>query len=142
MNWVLHQAYLEPDAGLKAESDRARFFNEQREAAYASKAELERTQAALRRGNSRAATTRSVTLAETYRPGARAVAMGASKPATVAQDLQKITVLCNTADENSQMANLNLQNALQKQQQTLQTLSNVSKALHDTAMAVIRKIGG
>lgn len=29
----------------------------------------------------------------------------------------------------------------QKQQQTLQTMSNISKMLHDTAMAVIRKIG-
>jgi hypothetical protein len=40
------------------------------------------------------------------------------------------------------MANIDLQNALQKQQQTMQTMSNVSKMLHDTAMAVIRKIGG
>lgn len=30
---------------------------------------------------------------------------------------------------------------LQRQAQTLQTLSNVSKALHDTAMAIIRKLG-
>ena len=29
-----------------------------------------------------------------------------------------------------------------KQQQTLQTMSNVSKMLYDTAQAVIRKIGG
>jgi hypothetical protein len=35
-----------------------------------------------------------------------------------------------------------LQNILQKQQQTLQMLSNMSKAIHDTAMSVIRKIGG
>lgn len=34
-----------------------------------------------------------------------------------------------------------LQNAMQRQQQTLQTMSNISKILHDTAMAVIRKIG-
>jgi hypothetical protein len=39
------------------------------------------------------------------------------------------------------LANIDLQNQLQKQQQTLQTMSNVSKMLHDTAMAVIRKIG-
>ena len=43
--------------------------------------------------------------------------------------------------EDAQLANIDLQNALQKQQQTLQTMSNVSKLLHDTAMAVIRKIG-
>ncbi len=44
--------------------------------------------------------------------------------------------------DDTQLANIDLQNALQKQQQTLQTMSNVSKMMHDTAMAVIRKIGG
>jgi hypothetical protein len=44
------------------------------------------------------------------------------------------------ADEG-QLKNLDLQNVLQKQQQTMQMLSNVSNVLHDTSMAVIRKIG-
>ena len=43
--------------------------------------------------------------------------------------------------EDAQLANVDLQNNLQKQQQTLQTMSNVSKAAHDTAMSIIRKIG-
>jgi hypothetical protein len=43
--------------------------------------------------------------------------------------------------DDGQLANIDLQNALQKQQQTIQTMSNVSKMMHDTAMAVIRKIG-
>jgi hypothetical protein len=46
-----------------------------------------------------------------------------------------------TAGDDSQLANIDLQNMLQKQQQTIQMLSNVSKVLHDTALAVIRKIG-
>jgi hypothetical protein len=46
-----------------------------------------------------------------------------------------------SAGDDGQLANIDLQNALQKQQQTLQTMSNVSKMMHDTAMAVIRKIG-
>lgn len=33
-------------------------------------------------------------------------------------------------------------NTLQKQQQTLQTLSNIAKMKHDATMAVIRAIGG
>jgi len=41
----------------------------------------------------------------------------------------------------AQLANLELQNMLQKQQQLIQTISNVSKQLHDTAMAVVRKMG-
>ena len=47
----------------------------------------------------------------------------------VVADMEEI--LANTSDE-----------PLQKMQQTLQTMSNVSKMHHDTAMAVIRKIGG
>ncbi|KKK45560.1 hypothetical protein LCGC14_0853590 [marine sediment metagenome] len=39
------------------------------------------------------------------------------------------------------MDNIDLQSALQKQQQTLQMLSNVSKMLHDSSMSIIRKIG-
>jgi hypothetical protein len=37
---------------------------------------------------------------------------------------------------------VDLQNALQKQRQTLQMMSNVSEILYDTAMAIIRKMGG
>ena len=48
----------------------------------------------------------------------------------------------NILGDDAQLANIDLQSVLQKQQQTLQTMSNVSKALHDTAMAIIRKIGG
>ncbi|MCH8203246.1 MAG: hypothetical protein IH996_09085 [Proteobacteria bacterium] len=47
----------------------------------------------------------------------------------------------SAAGDDAQLANIDLQNMLQKQQQTLQTISNVSKMLHDTAMAIIRKIG-
>lgn len=43
--------------------------------------------------------------------------------------------------EDAQLANIDLQNMLQKQQQTMQMMSQISKMLHDTAMAVIRKIG-
>ena len=39
-----------------------------------------------------------------------------------------------------QMATLDLQSSLQKKQQTLQMMSNMSKLLHDTAMSIIRKM--
>ncbi|MBI3178471.1 MAG: hypothetical protein HYZ27_02345, partial [Deltaproteobacteria bacterium] len=48
----------------------------------------------------------------------------------------------NSVGDDSQLANVDLQNALQRQQQTLQMMSNMSKMLHDTAMSIIRKIGG
>lgn len=48
----------------------------------------------------------------------------------------------NSVGDDAQLANVDLQNILQKQQQAIQTLSNVSKSCHDTAMSVIRKMGG
>jgi hypothetical protein len=48
----------------------------------------------------------------------------------------------NSVGDDAQLANVDLQNILQKQQQTLQMMSNISKMMHDTAMAVIRKTGG
>ena len=48
----------------------------------------------------------------------------------------------NSIGDDAQLANVDLQNILQKQQQVLQMLSNVSKITHDTAMEIIRKIGG
>jgi hypothetical protein len=52
------------------------------------------------------------------------------------------TILRFLVLDDAQLANLDLQDLLQKQQQALQMLSNVSKTLHDTAMSIIRKIGG
>lgn len=46
----------------------------------------------------------------------------------------------STIGEDAQLANIDLQNMLQKQQQTIQMLSNMSKVLHDTALAVIRNM--
>ncbi len=51
------------------------------------------------------------------------------------EDLQQV-------GDDAQLANVDLQNMLQKQQQTMQMMSNISKQLHDTALAIIRKIGG
>jgi hypothetical protein len=40
--------------------------------------------------------------------------------------------------DGDQLANIDLQNSMQKQQQTLDTASAVAKAMNDTAMAVVR----
>ena len=58
------------------------------------------------------------------------------------EEMKKIFAgtLLNIGDD-AQLANIDLQNSLQKQQQLIQTLSNVSKLLSDTSMSVIRKIG-
>lgn len=46
----------------------------------------------------------------------------------------------SSVGEDAQLANMDLQNALQKQQQTLQTISNVSKMQHDTMMSIINNM--
>jgi hypothetical protein len=48
----------------------------------------------------------------------------------------------NAVGDDAQLANIDLQNVLQKQQQTVQMISSISKLVYDSAMAVIRKIGG
>jgi len=45
------------------------------------------------------------------------------------------------AGDDAQLAHIDLQNALQKQQTLVQTMANVSKMMFDTAMSTIRKIG-
>ena len=43
----------------------------------------------------------------------------------------------NSVGDDAQLANVDLQNMLQKQQQTLQMMSNISKMMHDTMAATI-----
>jgi len=50
--------------------------------------------------------------------------------------------MLNSMGDDAQLANVDLQNVLQKQQQILQMVSNVSKTVSDTTMSTIRKIGG
>ena len=47
----------------------------------------------------------------------------------------------NSIGDDAQLANVDLQNILQKQQQTLRMMSNISQMLYHTAQSVIRKIG-
>ena len=47
----------------------------------------------------------------------------------------------NSFGDDAQLANIDLQNTLQKQQQALQMISNIGKQVHDTALSLIRKIG-
>jgi len=67
---------------------------------------------------------------------------GCSTVAQVEDQIQTWEDKLNSIGDDAQLANVDLQNMLQKQQQTLQMMSNISKALHDTAMSVIRKMGG
>ena len=54
---------------------------------------------------------------------------------------EELTAVSGGADD-AQLANVDLQNTLQKQQQTLQMMSNISKMLYDSSQSIIRNIGG
>jgi hypothetical protein len=47
-----------------------------------------------------------------------------------------------TVGDDAQLANVDMQNMLQKQQQTLDMLKIITKLLNDTALSVIRKMAG
>lgn len=44
--------------------------------------------------------------------------------------------------DDAELANVDLQNVLQKQQQTLQMMADISNMLYDTALSVIPEMGG
>ncbi len=58
------------------------------------------------------------------------------------RQLEHANETLRTIGDDAQLANLDLQSILQRQQQTMQTMSSVSRTLHDTALSVIRKMGG
>jgi hypothetical protein len=71
---------------------------------------------------------------------------GATKTCNTKAELQTyikdLETKLDSVGDDAQLANVDLQNILQKQQQTLQMMSNISKMLNDTALAIIRKISG
>lgn len=61
-------------------------------------------------------------------------------PKDLEDEIKKMEDKMKDTGDDAALANIDLQNALQKQQQLIQMMSNISKVLHDAAMAVIRKI--
>jgi hypothetical protein len=77
--------------------------------------------------------------------GVERVVRGPSKPMTcdaLAAEIKKWQEKLKSMGDDAELANVELQDILQRQQQTLQMMSNISKMLYDTATAVIRKKGG
>jgi hypothetical protein len=65
-----------------------------------------------------------------------------SNGATGELDQSELDRVTGGMGEDAQLANLDLQNMLQKQQQTLMMMTNIGKTINDTNMATIRRIGG
>jgi len=65
-----------------------------------------------------------------------------SNGATGELDQSELDRVTGGTGEDAQLANLDLQDTLQKQPQTLMMMSNIGKMLSDTSLATVRKIGG
>jgi hypothetical protein len=111
--WIVRESYLSATEDLRFAAEKVRYFNEQKRAL------------------------RNLLEAARSCGWARC-----RSEAAVRAQIQRWEEALASIGDDAQLANVDLQNILQQQQQTLQMISNVSKLLHDTAFAVIRKIGG
>jgi hypothetical protein len=149
VQWVVRQSYIESNEELKARADKVQFFNEQKKAVREYLADLREAQSALQKPGREAgiaspvATVREPVLAETV-AARRAVTYRSNKievARELADEVGKWDEALSRLGDEGQLANVDMQNWLQKQQQLLTLLSSISKQLHDAAMAIIRKIG-
>ncbi len=140
VQFALCEAYQGANAHLFYYAEKVKFFNELKKAIREEISRLRVFKSSLERGDRQVdfRPTMSVwqRLTSNYRPPA---VIRATDPLDAIlskweEELKKI-------NDDAQLANVDMQNMLQKQQQTMQMMSNISKMLHDTAMAVIRKIG-
>ena len=148
---VLREAYLENTQDLHFYAQKVRYFNEVKKAM---REELTRAREILTDNAGREETQalvggnflgRNINTEAFSQPESIVGDDGSGGTITTKAELDTyITNLeetLNSVGDDAQLANVDLQNMLQKQQQTLQMMSNISKMLHDTSMAVIRKIG-
>ncbi|HJN14316.1 MAG TPA: hypothetical protein QGH10_02435, partial [Armatimonadota bacterium] len=150
---VLRESYVETSEDLKFHAEKVQQFDEQKQAIREYLTELREIQAkfeAWARGNGLApddAEFTPLTVSEPVLPTgteARGVVIFLNRRIT---SLAELTALIEEWDEHlqtlgddAQLANIDLQSMLQKQQHTMRLLSQISKALHDAAMAIERKI--
>lgn len=114
---VLREAYLQTTKDLRFNADKVRFYNNMKKQI---RAQIQEARAQISRSRSTEGLTTHVEWEAKIR--------------SLEEQLSAV-------GDDAQLANLDLQATLQKQQQMIQAASNVSKMLHDTAMAIIRKIG-
>lgn len=59
---------------------------------------------------------------------------------SVAEELQRIVVLCNHVDEESERANRGLAKAFERRQQTVQAMSMAYRSMHDAAKGIVNNV--
>jgi hypothetical protein len=151
---TLRDAYLEANQDLEFYADKLRFYNSLKKAirdevkkVHKARRSLNGSKGCKNAGDPIKAYVplsfdTAITLDENCRP---VIDPGEGKPLTTWGELEDyvegLENTLQTVGDDAQLANIDLQSILQKQQQTLQMMSNISKMLHDTTMSVIRNIG-
>ena len=162
---VLRESYLQATEDLRSYAEKVRYFNQQKKAVRDYLNSLREAKASILS----AAQTRGINLCSVEKKDVavlQEMIVEAARPYEVGSvefelcipdrvpraDLTSLAQFdneiarweskLNSIGDDAQLANVDLQNILQKQQQTLQMMSNISKTLFDTAMSVIRKMGG
>jgi len=142
IQFVLRESYLETNRDLRFYAEKVRFFNDTKKRIRDHVHGLRETLATTQRDS--IIRVQTIAIARLYKEGEEPVREASLREMNDREFAEYTLEWCDKLQQvgdDAQLANIDLQNTLQKQQQTLQTMSNVSKMLHDTAMAVIRKIG-
>jgi hypothetical protein len=137
VQYVLREAYLQTMEDLLFYAEKVKAFNAAKKQMRDHLQELRRYDQHMKQQQARAhlGLPPSVGMPATIAPSLVA-------QSELRQAIRKWEEKLNSLGEDAQLANVDLQNILQKQQQTLQMMANISKMLYDTAQSVIRKIGG
>ena len=147
---VLRESYLENTKDLYFHASKVKFFNDVKKNL---RAEMSRAREALVSQTGEEDSTGVSFTKKSFGMEFRAADEGGQVTVSVADDgavenkeglesyIATLEEQLNSVGDDAALANVDLQNMLQKQQQTMQMMSSISKMLHDTAMAVIRKIG-
>lgn len=140
VQWVLRESYLEQAGDLRFYADKVRFFNEAKESI---RTHLDRAKTLRARSAAGAAVPVQVVQLRPYSKDVSPVGAASKRRMTKGEledYISKMEEKLNTVGDDAQLANVDLQNVLQKQQQLLQTLSNIMKMLNDTAMSIVRNL--
>ncbi len=138
VQWLLREAYLEQTQDLRFYADKVRFYNEAKESL---RNHLDLAKGLQARGAAR--TPVRVIQLRAYSKDAQPIAPAATRPMTKSElqgHIAEMEEKLNSIGDDAQLANVDLQNILQKNQQTMQTMSNIMKKLEEVQRSIIQNM--
>lgn len=160
INYVLRESYLEPNADLQFYADKVKYFNAQKKAVRDHLTELRELQAGIEISETSGPVSVDKLVLKPFQPSTTPGGQVPTEEHTESEPfeilggevdisgleeleemMEEYEEILQTVGEDAQLANIDLQSQLQKSQQTIQLMNNVSKMLHDTLLSELRKIG-